>query len=176
MIDISFPFLCYLFAIHCFKKLLLRLREHLKIPISFKFQDIWALMDFFFAVDFFRNTNANWRGWPRFGRSCDRVWTIFHDDSTSLDWLKFLLLATYWWPPATETSHLTPKYLTIILCSYFWKVWWKRVFPIMFIHVASNNRNILFSVSSSLCAEILSVHFDSLPSGPSCFGPYISQI
>lgn len=35
-------------------------------------------------MDFFRNTNANWREWPRSGRSCVRVWTIFQEDSTTL--------------------------------------------------------------------------------------------
>lgn len=50
----------------------------------------------------FRNTSANWRRWPRSGRSCAHVWTIFQGDSTTLqtDWS----LTSWSDPPATETS------------------------------------------------------------------------
>lgn len=72
-----------------------------------------------------RNTNANWRGWPRSGRSCVPVWTIFQGGST--------ILETDIGPLTRYLTNLLRKYLTlsyrcftndsaIAVCCWFWTV------------------------------------------------------
>lgn len=115
-------------------------------------------MDLFFAVDFFRNTNVNWPWWPRSGRSCVHVWTIFQGDSTTLQTdqsftpdLTFLLL---------KHHNMSLRYLIsdnavllLILCESvcLLSVWWLVVFNRLITHLAfffSNGKCLFFLVIS----------------------------
>lgn len=122
----------------------------------------------FSAVHIFRNTNANWQGWPRSGRSCVRVWTIFQEDSTTLpndssftswpDNLTLLLLQHL----NLSLRHLISDFAIFLVLESVCVVTCRShsVFNILFIHMAFMNRVSSFSVCEfiSLCC-MLSVHW-----------------
>lgn len=122
---------------------------------------------FFSSVDTFRNTNANWRRWPRFGRSCAHVWTVSREDSTTLltEWRQISWSDLN--PPATETSQPLSQIFYDWHChTWFWKVF---VFPCMvtcashsvfkrwFIHSAFIKRCLFFVCELILMCCMLSV-------------------
>ena len=87
---------------------------------------IFELWWTFSVVDFFRSTNANWRGWPRSGRSCVPVWTIFQEDATTLQTdvspPDQIPKPSCYWNISTCLFRYLISDIAIVICSWFWKV------------------------------------------------------
>lgn len=122
ILDSDFPIACQsltyncLLATNCFPKIAVeKFKNHNVTHSIYKLFELWWT---FSAVDSFRNTNVNWGGWPRSGRSCVRVWTIFQEDSTTDS--SFTSWPSCYWN--ISTCLLDIMIIAIVLRSWFWKV------------------------------------------------------